>query len=35
MSIEEKKEFLLKQRERIVSDLAATDEEINTLGRQR
>ena len=35
MTIEEKREFLLRQRERIVSDLTATDEEINTLGRQR
>lgn len=35
MSIEEKREFLQRQRERILSDLSATDEEINTLGRQR
>lgn len=35
MTIEEKIEFLLRLRKRIASDLTATDEEINTLGRQR
>jgi len=35
MTIEEKREFLLRQRERILSDLSSTEEEINTLGRQR
>lgn len=35
MTTEEKREFLLRQRERILSDLSSTEEEINTLGRQR
>ena len=35
MTIEEKREFLLRQRERILSDLSSTEEEINTLGRPR
>ena len=35
MTTEEKREFLLRQRERILSDLYSTEEEINTLGRPR
>lgn len=35
MTTEEKREFLLRQRERILSDLSSTEEELNTLGRQR
>jgi len=35
MTTEEKREFLLRQRERILSDLSSTEEEINTLGRSK
>lgn len=35
MTIDEKREFLLKQRATLLSDLSKTDEEIDTLGRSR
>lgn len=35
MTTEEKREFLLRQRETLLRDLCQTEEEINTLGRNR